>query len=78
MSATLLKFPDVDIQDIPRGLRNLADAIEAGSWGDAHNVVWVVDCGDGKVELGMLGGTAEPGAVSHLLLGIAMRKLEAL
>jgi hypothetical protein len=74
----LIEFPGKDIRDIPRGLRALADSIEAGEYGDAHALVWAVDCGGGRVEVGLLGETAEPGAVGYLLLGMAMRRLEGI
>lgn len=76
MSATLLEFPDKDIRDIPRGLRDLADLIEAADYGPAHHLIWVVDRGDARIDVGLLGATAEPGAVGYHLLGIGMRKLE--
>ena len=76
MSAELLEFPDVSLLDIARGLRNLADSIEAGNYGDAHNVAWVVDSGHGKIELGLLGRAGEPGALGHFLFHLAARRLE--
>lgn len=76
MTATLVQFPGFDISDVPRGLRSLADSIEAGKFDDAHNVVWIIDCGAGRIELGMLGASPSAGAVTHLLLGVAMRKME--
>ena len=72
----VVQLPSRDIGDIPRGLRFIADEIEAGRYGDAHNLAWVIDCGDSRVEIGMLGQAAEPGAVGYYLFGLAMRKLE--
>lgn len=74
----IIELPDRDLTDVPRALRALADGIERGDYGDAHNVAWVVDCGDSRIEIGMAGAAPEPGATAHLLFGIAMRKLEVL
>lgn len=76
MSAIVLQFPDRDLTDVPRTLRALADAIERGEYGDAHNVAWVVDCGDSRVACGLAGAAPEPEATAHLLFAIAQRKLE--
>ncbi len=76
MSAVLVEFPDRDVGDIPRGLRALADQIEAGEYGDAHNCAWVIDCGAGRVDLGILGSSPLPGADGHLLFSLAVRRLE--
>jgi len=77
VSATLLTLPATDVGDISRGLRALADQIDAGDYGDGHFLAWVIDCGSGRVECGGLGKSPEAGAVGHLLFGIAQRKLEA-
>lgn len=77
MAATLLQFQDNDLRDVPKTLRSLADSIEAGKLKDALNCAWVVDCGDGEIAVGLAGGTAEPGAVTHFLLALGMRKLES-
>ena len=76
MSAVVLKLPDRDLTDVPRALRALADAVERGEFADAHNVAWVIDCGDSRVECGLAGPAPEPGAAAHLLLAIGQRKLE--
>lgn len=74
----LVPFPvRSGLKDVPAGLRALADAVERGDFVDAHNLAWVMDCGDGRVELGMLGQAAEPGATSHLLFCVAAAKIEA-
>ena len=71
----LVSLPVHSVGDIAGGLRRLADDIEAGKYRDAYNVVWIVDCGSGTIELGMLGQSAEPGAVSLLLMKMAERKI---
>jgi len=72
----VVKLPVGDVQDIPRGLRELADDIENGKFDDAHLLAWVIDCGNSRVEIGMLGKSPEPGAVAYHLYGMAKRKLE--
>lgn len=76
MAAELLKLPERNIQDIPRTLRTLAEEIEQGKLGDCHNIAWVVDCGAGHVECGLLGAAAEAGPTAYLLFGKGMRALE--
>jgi hypothetical protein len=76
VAAKLLAFPERDITDLPRGLRSLADSIEAGKYGDALLLSWVIDCGDADIRVGILGKTAEPAAVGHYLFALAMRQLE--
>lgn len=76
MSAVVLRLPERDLTDVPRALRALADAVERGEYGDAHNAAWVVDCGNQRVGCGLAGAAPEPGATAHLLFAIAQRKLE--
>lgn len=76
MALNVVPFPYQNVGDVPVGLRRLADDIEAGKYLDAHLCGWVIDCGDGRVEIGLLGQTAEPGAVGYYLFGLAQRKLE--
>ena len=71
----LIEFPAHSVKDISGGLRRLADDIEAGKYRDAYNVVWIVDCGKARIEFGMLGNAAEPGAVVLLLMELAKQKL---
>lgn len=80
MGATLAEvkpLPVKDVGDTARGLRQMAQDIEDGKYPDDVNVAWVMDCGNGEVQIGMLGHAAEPGPVAHLLFAIAQRKLEA-
>lgn len=71
----LLKFPDVGTHDLAAGLRTLADKIDKGDYGDAHNLAWVIDCGDARIEIGLLGKTASAGAEFNLLLDTAKNRL---
>jgi len=72
----IIEFPGANINDIPRGLRALADQIEAGKQGTVHTLVWIIDQGNGKTEVGVLGLAASPDAVAYYLLGLGQRKLE--
>ncbi len=74
----VVQFPDRDLQDVPKTLRILADRIEQGTYDAARNLAWVIDCGNGRVEAGLIGAAAEPGAEAHLLFALAQRKLEEL
>lgn len=79
MSLKLIEFPSrPGAQDLPDALRALADDIEAGTFGDAHNLAWAIDCGDGRVEIGLMGPAPQPGATAYLLFGLAKRKIEDL
>lgn len=77
MPAKLLEFPSGNVRDVPRGLRELANRIEGGNYGDAHTLAWVVDCGDGRLEIGLLGSAAEAGVTAYYMYGVAMRRLES-
>jgi len=72
----LLQFPQRDVTDVPAALRRLADDIEAGKFGEAPHLAWVIDCGDSRLSIGLLGESTEPGAVAYYLYGKAMRKLD--
>ncbi len=72
----VIELPVVDVSNVLQTLRNLADQIEEGKFGDAHNVAWVCDCGDNRIEIGLCGSSPEPGATGHFLFGLAMRILE--
>lgn len=72
----LIELPVNDITDIPTRLRSFAEQIERGEFGDAHNLAWVIDCGAGKIEVGLLGRAATIGAECHLLLCAGALKIE--
>ena len=74
----IVEFPGGDLTNVAARLRDLADSIEEGAFGEAHSLAWVIDCGDGHCEVGFLGrGPGIAGADAHLLLAIGQRKLEA-
>lgn len=74
----VVELPPTAMQDIPAALRRLADRVEAGEFGAAHNIGYVVDCGDHEIAVGLLGQAPEAGVSAYYLFGLAMRKLEGL
>ena len=73
---SLALVPDiVSVQDIPGRLRELADLVESGRYGDAHNLAWVIDGGSGVVHVGLLGAAAEHGVTAHFLFAIGQLKI---
>ena len=71
----LVTLKSGNLTDIPAALRLMADRIEAGEYGDAHNLAWVIDCGDGRTDCGLLGKAPEPGLTGYFLFGRAMNRL---
>ena len=57
--------------DVSVGLRNLADSIDRGDYGDVVNVAWVLDAEYKPCAAGLLGKAANPDAVFVLLLECA-------
>jgi hypothetical protein len=74
MTLKIVDFPTVT--NVPESLRTLADNIEAGEYGDAHNLAWVIDMGHGDISIGLLGQCSEPGTNAYFLFGLGMRKIE--
>jgi hypothetical protein len=70
--------PITNLADSAAMLRNLADRIDSGLYGEVHNVAWVISCGEGEIAVGMTGQAGEASAVSYYLFGLAQRKLEVL
>lgn len=72
MSAELVVLRETNLLDIPATLRNIADAIEQGQYGDGLGCVVVLDAD--KLQVFYCGsGEAAPNA--HLLLGAGMAKM---
>lgn len=76
MSLTVVQFPELSMKSVPEGLRSLANSIEAGEFGDAHNLAWVIDEGNLVISVGLLGKCQEPAPTAYFLYGLAMRKIE--
>ena len=75
--AAVVPFPAQNQNDIPNALRRLADGIEAGNYGDAHNIAFVIDCGDSAVRVGLYGATPVAGSTAHFLLHAGASRLMA-
>lgn len=73
MTATLHALPIPGLQDIPKMLRNLADDIAAGKYGEVSEAAVVL----GSDKLDVFGFGAADATVAHYLLACAQRKLEA-
>lgn len=73
MRCQLVHFPTTNgaVSD----LRDLADSIEKGEFGDAHNVAWVLDSGDSNISVGLAGWAGSPGAEALLLLACGQHKI---
>lgn len=72
MSASLHVLPIPGLQKIPELLRNIADAIERGEYGDVSEGAMVL--AGNEVEVFGLGNA--DGTVAHYLLARGQRKLE--
>lgn len=72
MTAQLVVMRDTNPLDIPATLRNIADAIEAGRYGEALGCAVVLDAD--KLEV-FYTGSGEAGPNTHLLLGAGMAKM---
>lgn len=78
MTLNVVKFPDhFAAMGIPEALRELADNIEKGYYNQAFNLVWAIDCGNGRLEMGLFGASPQPALTAYFLAGLAQRKLES-
>mgnify|MGYP003402815768 FL=1 len=71
----VVQIPCTTMQDIPGMLRNLADDIESGELGNVSQVVYVLDAGEGAVDVGLLGTAAAVGAEAYLLLAAGQKHI---
>lgn len=76
MTLTVAQFPDRDACDVPNMLRHLAAAIERGDYDDAHILGWVIDCGNGRVEVGLMGRAVFTGQELHLMFALGMHRIQ--
>lgn len=63
---------ETSLRDIPATLRNIADSIEAGEYGQAHGCAVVLDADLTEV---FYTGTGEAGPNAHLLLSVGAAKM---
>lgn len=71
----VVQIPCTTVQDIPGMLRNLANDIESGEMGEARQLVYVLDTGEGAVDVGLLGTAASMGAEAYLLLACGQKHI---
>lgn len=71
----VVQIPCTTMHDIPGMLRNLADDIESGELGNVSQVVYVLDAGEGAVDVGLLGMSASMGAEACLLLACGQKHI---
>lgn len=71
----VVQIPCTTMQDIPGMLRNLANDIESGELGNVSQVVYVLDVGEGAVDVGLLGTAAAVGAEAYLLLAAGQKHI---
>lgn len=68
----VVEFPVANKQDVAEMLRNIADTIDSGEFGEANGCVVVLNADHLEVfGIGMADGT-----VTHYLLACAQRKIE--
>lgn len=73
----VVPFPEhFAVLDVPESLRVLAEEIEAGEHGACHTLLWVIDAGNGQINMGLMGKAAEAGITAHFLAAVAQRKIE--
>ena len=72
---TLVDFPLTPLTNMPAKLRKLADEIEAGNFDDAHTLAWVMDCGNSRLEIGLMGKSESPGIEAHFLFHLGAQKI---
>jgi hypothetical protein len=71
----VVQIPCTTMHDIPGMLRNLANDIESGELGNVSQVVYVLDAGEGAVDVGLLGTAASMGAEAYLLLACGQKHI---
>ena len=71
----VVEMPRSSVASVVDGLRALADKLEADGV-VAHNLAWVLDGGDGNIEMGLLGPSPQPATTAYFLLGLGKRRLE--
>lgn len=74
---TLVELPVTYAANIPEKLRKLAAQIEAGEFDNANSLAWVMDCGNNRVEIGLMGQAEFPGVEAHFLFSLAASKIIA-
>lgn len=71
----VVELPCTPVQDIPAMLRNLANRVESGELGAVSQIAYVLDIGDGIVDVGLMGRSASPGTEAYFLLACGQKKI---
>lgn len=77
MTVKVVEFPVNHLQDISAQLRQLADEIEAGDYGQVNQLAYVADCGADNIQVGLMGQSTSAGAEAYLLFGVGQKKVLA-
>lgn len=70
----VVDFPVSPLSDVPKKLRDLADVIEGGTFGEWKECIVVLHCDQGLEVFGL--GAEADGTGAHYLLACAQRKIE--
>ena len=70
--SNIVLLRDTNLLDIPATLRNIADSIESGEFGEAYGCAVVLDAQDIEV---FYAGTGEAAPNTHLLLHAGAHKM---
>lgn len=71
----VVQIPCTAMHDIPGMLRNLANDIESGELGAVSQLVYVLDVGEGAVDVGLMGQSHSPGTEAYFLLACGQKKI---
>ena len=74
--ALVVNVKSVNISDPVLTLRNLAQSIEDGLFGEVVNVAWVVRNAAHEVTPGYIGQSGSPQGDGYFLLALGLRELE--
>lgn len=71
----VVELPCTPVQDIPAMLRNLANRVESGDFGTVANIAYVMDIGEGSIDVGLMGQSASPGTEAYFLLACGQKHI---
>lgn len=71
----VVELPTTPLQDIPAMLRNLAESIESGELGTVSQLAYVLDVGEGAVDVGLMGQSHSPGTEAYFLLACGQKHI---
>lgn len=74
--ALVVELKGTDISDVALTLRNLAQHIEDGDYGEIINLAWVMRNAEHEITPGYIGKSGSPQGDGYLLLSRGLRELE--